>query len=155
MNAEPLAGDPRQAPRQILTLPSAEFRKGRETAWRDLDALIARVEAKGVSALSAEELQRLPTLYRTAISSLSVARAIALDRNLILFLEALALRAYFIVYGPRVGVGESLRAFLRRGFPVAVRANLGVIAFAFFAQFSSGPLSVLCWPNRARNGFRC
>ncbi len=133
MSAEPLASDPPEAPRQVLTLPSAEFRKGREAAWRDLDALIARVEAKGISALSAEELQRLPTLYRTAISSLSVARTIALDRNLILFLEALALRAYFIVYGPRVGVGESLWTFLRCGFPAVVRANLGAIAFAFCA----------------------
>jgi uncharacterized membrane protein SpoIIM required for sporulation len=130
---EPLASHSAHALRQVVTLPSAEFRKGREAAWRDLDALIARVEAKGVSALSAEELQRLPTLYRTAISSLSVARAIALDRNLILFLEALAVRAYFIVYGPRIGVGESLWTFLRRGFPAVVRANLGTIAFAFCA----------------------
>jgi len=122
-------GGPASA-RAPLTLPSADFRKGRESAWRDLEALIARYEAKGIGALSADELQRLPTLYRTAISSLSVARAIALDRNLILYLEALALRAYFVVYGPRVGVAESLWAFLRRGFPRAVRANLGPIAIS-------------------------
>ena len=62
------------APTPVVVLRSAEFRKGREAAWRDLEALIARLEAKGVAGLTADEMQRLPTLYRTAISSLSVAR---------------------------------------------------------------------------------
>jgi uncharacterized membrane protein SpoIIM required for sporulation len=117
----------------VVTLRSAEFRKGREAAWRDLEALIARVEGKGVAGLTADEMQRLPTLYRTAISSLSVARAIALDRNLILYLEALALRAYFIVYGPRAGFAETLWVFLKRGFPTAARSHLGAIGVAFLA----------------------
>ncbi len=125
-----LAAESAAPPRPLVALPSAEFRKGREAAWRDLENLIAIAEKKGVQALAAEELQRLPSLYRTAASSLSVARAIALDRNLILYLEALALRAYFIVYGPRVGVLESLGLFLRRGFPQAVRANLAPILVA-------------------------
>lgn len=121
------------APTPVIVLRSAEFRMGREAAWRDLEALIARVESKGVASLTADEMRRLPTLYRTAISSLSVARAIALDRNLILYLEALALRAYFIVYGPRAGLAETLWMFLRRGFPTAVRAHLGAIGVAFVA----------------------
>ena len=120
-------------PTPVVILRSAEFRNGREAAWRDLEALIARVEAKGVASLTADEMQRLPTLYRTAISSLSVARAIALDRNLILYLEALALRAYFIVYGPRAGFAEALWAFLRRGFPTAARSHFGAIGVAFLA----------------------
>lgn len=122
---------PLDEPRPLVVLQSAEFRKGREPAWRDLERLIAISEAKGVQTLAAEELQRLPSLYRTAVSSLSVARAIALDRNLILYLEALALRAYFIVYGPRVGVLASLKQFVLSGFPRAVRANLRPILLAF------------------------
>jgi len=69
-----------------LVLRSSEFRRGREESWRELEALIARAERRGVRALSAEELQRLPLLYRSTLSSLSVARSIALDRNLLLYL---------------------------------------------------------------------
>src|SRR5262249_18599608 len=63
-----------------LVLKSSEFRKGRAEGWRELEGLIDRVERRGVRALSLDELQRLPILYRAALSSLSVARTIALDR---------------------------------------------------------------------------
>lgn len=119
------------APRALVTLQSAEFRRGREAAWRDLERLIDAAEKKGVRTLAAEELQRLPSLYRTAVSSLSVARAIALDRNLILYLEGLALRAYFVVYGPRLGAWASVKGFILGGFPRAVRANLQAISLSF------------------------
>ena len=104
-----------------LTLKSNEFRKGREQSWRDLEELIGRAERRGVRALSVDELESLPLLYRSALSSLSVARSIALDRNLLLYLENLALRAFLTVYGPRTGMIEGLGEFLRRGFPAAVR----------------------------------
>ena len=127
-----MTAEPASAPtRPLVTLHSAEFRRGREAAWRDLDDLIAKVERHGVAALSAEELRRLPLLYRTAVSSLSVARNIALDRNLQLYLEGLALRAYFVVYGPRVGVVESLRVFLVAAFPQEVRRSLASVVLSF------------------------
>ena len=106
---------------RTIVLRSSEFRKGREASWRDLEQLIAQAEKRGVSALSAEELERLPLLYRTAQSSLSVARSIALDRNLLVYLESLALRAYLAVYGPRTSLIEGGADFLRRGLPQAVR----------------------------------
>ena len=121
------------APRQMITLRSSEFRKGREEAWRKLENLIERVEKRGQSKLSADDLQSLPLLYRTVASSLSVARAIALDRNLILYLENLALRAYFVAYGPRVGLTECLGWFLRIGFPLAVRSCRWHILVSFLA----------------------
>jgi hypothetical protein len=73
-----------------LVLRSSEFRKGREASWRELEGLIARAERRSLAVLSVEEAQRLPTLYRSALSSLSVARSIALDRNLLLFWRAFA-----------------------------------------------------------------
>src|SRR6266478_558318 len=90
------------AGRPELVLKSSEFRKGREAGWRDLETLVRRVERRGMRSLSLDELQRLPILYRTALSSLSVSRTIALDRNLLLYLENLALRAFLVVYGPRI-----------------------------------------------------
>ena len=115
-----------------LTLRSADFRKGREEAWRRLDEIVERVENGSISSLSAEEVQQLPLLYRSAVSSLSVARNIVLDRNLLLYLENLTLRAYLVVYGPRAGVLQCLKGFFRRDFPRSVReiSNHIMIAFA-------------------------
>jgi uncharacterized membrane protein SpoIIM required for sporulation len=114
-------------------LRSAEFRKSREMAWRTLEDLISRVESKGVTHLSADELQQLPLLYRATASSLSVARSIALDRNLVLYLENLVLRAFFVVYGPRISILEALGRFLRNDFPAAVRGAIWHIALATIA----------------------
>lgn len=116
-----------------LKLRSAEFRKGREPGWRELDELVNRAERRGIASLSADEAQRLPLLYRSAMSSLAVARAVALDRNLLLYLENLALRAYLTVYGPRTGVLENLEEFFRRGFPRSVRALRRHMALVFGA----------------------
>jgi uncharacterized membrane protein SpoIIM required for sporulation len=116
-----------------LVLKSNEFRKGREAGWRELETLVAHVERRGVRRLSLYELQRLPILYRAAISSLSVARTIALDRNLLLYLENLALRAYLVVYGPRIGVREGVRAFFGHDLPAAVRAARWHVVLAALA----------------------
>jgi hypothetical protein len=110
------------AGRPKLVLKSREFRNGREQGWRELDELVRRVERRGVRSLSLDELQRLPILYRAALSSLAVARTIALDRNLLVYLENLALRAYLAVYGPRLSPGAGLRAFFIYDLPAAVRA---------------------------------
>ena len=104
-----------------IKLKSSEFRRTREAGWRDLERLIDAAEKRGVRALAPEDLQRLPLLYRAALSSLSVARAIALDRNLLLYLENLSLRAFFVVYGPRSALVEGVARFLRTDFPAAVR----------------------------------
>jgi len=118
---------------RALVLRSAEFRRQREAGWRELDDMVTRVEKRGIAHLSTSEAQRLPLLYRGALSSLSVARTIALDRNLLRYLENLALRGYLAVYGPRVGVLESLGNFLKRGFPSAVRAARWHILLATLA----------------------
>jgi uncharacterized membrane protein SpoIIM required for sporulation len=119
--------------RPALVLRSTEFRRGREQAWRELENLLATAERRGLDALSTEELQRLPLLHRSAMSALSVARAIALDRHLLLYLENLGLRSFLIVYGPREGMWESCRDFFLRGFPAAVRAARVHILIAFLA----------------------
>ena len=61
-------------------------------------------------------------LYRATLSSLSVARSISLDRNLVDYLESLCTRAYFFVYGNRTTLGERLAGFFLRDWPCAVRA---------------------------------
>jgi uncharacterized membrane protein SpoIIM required for sporulation len=109
---------------------SVEFRRDREAGWVELDRLVELVEKRGVRALDAAELARLPVLYRSALSSLSVARAISLDRDLIEYLESLSSRAYIVVYGTRRFLRDAIRDFVRVGFPSAVRGALRPIAIA-------------------------
>jgi uncharacterized membrane protein SpoIIM required for sporulation len=119
--------------RPALVLRSTEFRRGREQGWRDLEDLLAKAERGGLGALATEELQRLPLLHRSAMSALSVARSIALDRHLLLYLENLGLRSFLVVYGPRQGMLESCRDFFMRGFPAAVRAASVHVLIAFLS----------------------
>ena len=72
------------AQRPAITLKSSEFRREREQSWKELERLVDAGERRGVRMLTPEELNRLPQLYRSSLSSLSVARAIALDRHLLL-----------------------------------------------------------------------
>ena len=102
-------------------LKSFRFRIEREAKWRELEALISRAEEHGLRSLDADDLVRTPGLYRACMSSLSVARSISFDANLCAYLESLSLRAYFVVYGVRAGLGQLLAAFFRRDFPCAVR----------------------------------
>jgi uncharacterized membrane protein SpoIIM required for sporulation len=119
-------------------LKSAAFRAEREAGWRELDALVARVERKGVRDLDPRELARLPALYRAALSSLSVARAISLDRNVLEYLESLCGRAYLAVYGTRRHLREAISNFFVRRFPRAVRAHAPHVLLAFALLAAGG-----------------
>lgn len=105
-----------------LHLKSWRFRAEREADWRRLETLLAKAEAGGASRLRREELLELPVLYRQALSSLSVARAISLDQSLTAYLESLCTRAYFIVYGARTRLPERIARFFARDWPLAVQA---------------------------------
>jgi uncharacterized membrane protein SpoIIM required for sporulation len=112
------AAGPTQEPR----LKSQRFRIEREGDWRRLEALLSRVERGRLRGLTDDELLEIPVLYRACLSSVSVARATSLDANLIAYLESLATRAYFFVYGARARPGERLRQFFRHDWPAAVQA---------------------------------
>ena len=104
-----------------LDLRSGRFRTEREADWRRLEALLKRAERGRAGRLSDAELLELPQLYRAALSSLSVARATALDASLIAYLESLATHAYFFVYGTRTRLSEKVTGFFRHDWPLAVR----------------------------------
>jgi uncharacterized membrane protein SpoIIM required for sporulation len=104
-----------------LQLKSSQFRRERERTWTELEDFVGRVEKGGVESLTPSELARLPALYRGAVSSLSVALAISLDRNVLEYLTALVGRAYVCVYGTKRPAGEAIADFLRCRFPRTVR----------------------------------
>ena len=107
---------------KTLELKSHRFRAEREADWRRLESLLRKAEGGRVGRLSDDELLELPLLYRAAMSSLSVARVTSLDASLIAYLESLATRGYFFIYGVRTRPLERIARFFRQDWPEAVRA---------------------------------
>lgn len=105
-----------------LALKSRRFRVEREADWKRLEALLDLYERGRRSAMSDDDVIAIPVLYRAVLSSLSMARAISLDRSLIDYLESLSTRAYFCVYGTRATIAERVAAFFSKEWPGAVRS---------------------------------
>jgi uncharacterized membrane protein SpoIIM required for sporulation len=101
-------------------LKSYRFRAERETEWRALEDLLNQIQKRGVKSLSRDEMLELPKLYRSAVSSLSTARAISLDKNLTDYLETLCTRAYLFMYGPRTTFWKRVGEFFAKDWPAAV-----------------------------------
>ena len=110
---------------------SARFRQERESGWTRLETLVARAEARGAQALTFAEARDLASLYRQVTSSLAIAREISLDKALLAYLEALAVRAYLVVYAPQERVGGVVGRFFRRGAPRAMRASWLFVLLGF------------------------
>ncbi|HLL23876.1 MAG TPA: stage II sporulation protein M [Kofleriaceae bacterium] len=117
---------------------SVEFRREREATWSELESLIAAADANGLRSLTADQLARLPHLYRATLSSLSVARSISLDRALTEYLENLVGRAYFVVYGTRQPLRKQLARFFLWRWPSTVRRAKWHILVAFVVTLAGG-----------------
>ena len=109
---------------EAAALRSDRFRMEREGDWKRLEAIVSSIEKGRLRRLSDEDVLALPVLYRTVASSLSIARETSLDAATLAYLESLAQRAWFQVYGPRVSLLAWLRRFLGGGWSAAVRAML-------------------------------
>jgi uncharacterized membrane protein SpoIIM required for sporulation len=116
------------------TLRSDRFRLEREGEWRRLEEIVRQMERGGLKRISDEDLLTLPALYRTAASSLAVARETSLDAATLGYLEALVQRAWFQVYGPRQGFARWMRGFLLGGWSRAVRELWLDICIALFVM---------------------
>ncbi|MBD3729645.1 MAG: stage II sporulation protein M [Sphingomonadales bacterium] len=106
---------------EAAVLRSDRFRLEREGEWQRLEAIVTRMERGRLRGLSDDDVLALPALYRTAASSLAVARETSLDAATLRYLEALVQRAWYQVYGPRIGFFAWLRRFLGGGLSQAVR----------------------------------
>jgi uncharacterized membrane protein SpoIIM required for sporulation len=118
------------------TMRSVEFRREREATWRELEFLISEADQRGLRKLSAEQLARLPHLYRATLSSLSVARSISLDRALTEYLENLVGRAYFVVYGTRQVMRRQLADFFAWKLPSTIRRAKWHVLVAFVVMLA-------------------
>lgn len=103
-------------------LRSDRFRLEREHEWKRLEAIVQSMERGRIGKLTDEDLLELPALYRTAASSLAIARETSLDAATLAYLEALVQRAWFQVYGPRSSLAAWLKRFFGGGWSAAVRS---------------------------------
>ncbi len=103
-------------------LKSDRFRLEREADWIRLEEIVTRMEKGKSRKLGDDDVLALPTLYRTLLSSLSIARENSLDAGLIDYLEGLALRSYFLVYGTQTSFGRWLGEFFGGGWSRAVQS---------------------------------
>ena len=126
-------------------MKSYRFREEREADWQKLDHIVRKAENRGVGGLSDEDMQDLPHLYRQAVSSLSVARSISLDQNVIAYLETLCARAYFFVYGTRSRISEKIAQFFARDWAAAVSSAKGATLLAFLCLFGGALLAFFCF----------
>ena len=113
---------PQPAPAPVPAVNATRFRDAHAADWERLDALVTRIEKRSVRALGDDDLLALPSLYRTTLSSLSVAREFTLDRALVSYLEQLSTRAYFQIYGVQDSAWRQLARFFAVGWPRAVQS---------------------------------
>ena len=104
-----------------IKLKSHRFRAEREETWKELETILKSIERRGIKSLSDTQIVALPRLYRSTLSSLSVARATSLDQGVILYLESLSARAYYILYGSQVSLGKRITAFFLKDWPLAAK----------------------------------
>ncbi|KPF64677.1 stage II sporulation protein M [Porphyrobacter sp. AAP60] len=133
---------------ESAALRSDRFRLEREGEWRKLEEIVKRMESGGLRRIADDDLLALPTLYRTAASSLAVARETSLDASTLAYLEGLVQRAWFQVYGPRQGFARWLRDFLLGGWSRAVREIWLDICIALFVMVAG---AIVGWLLVAQN----
>jgi hypothetical protein len=94
----------------------------REPDWKRLDALLKRVEKKGLKSLQANEIKLLASLYRSVSADLARIRTNQVSQTLAHDLQTLTSRSYNQIYqGSRRQEWQTVREFCLWGFPAVVQ----------------------------------
>ena len=106
----------------------------RRERWEALRALLDRA-GSDPRRLDASEIERLSHLYRQVVSDLALARRDFPNDQVVAYLNALAARAYPLVYRAPIGSWRRLGQFFLEEFPARYRASgwFVLTAFVLFA----------------------
>jgi uncharacterized membrane protein SpoIIM required for sporulation len=122
-------------------LTERAFTASRQRDWETLDALVHTTQARGLRALSPEQIAQVSPLYRDACADLARAEAARYGAPLVEYLQGLAAAAHGVVYGRgrgRWSVAGGRGAALRLAvdaFPRAVRRHWVAMLAAFLLFF--------------------
>jgi uncharacterized membrane protein SpoIIM required for sporulation len=110
-------------------LTQAAFVARRSDAWQRLDALLRRIERRGIRTLSPGEIFELGSLYRAATSDLAYAQGRGYDAGLLGYLNRSVARAHAQVYAQTPqGSFARIAEFYTRSFPQEFRRSLPYFA---------------------------
>jgi uncharacterized membrane protein SpoIIM required for sporulation len=107
-----------------------QFLNRRQESWRRLEALLQRVEERGLKDLTSPEVREFGTLYRRASSDLVTARAKTANAEILEYLNDLVARAYAQVYRSRRFHPRDILTFLWIDFPRLFRHSGKFVALA-------------------------
>ncbi len=123
----------------------------RRASWQELEQLLQQAEKRGVRSLSAVEIRRMASLYRSVSGDLTRARTQGLGSRMIHELQQLTTRGYTQIYqGSRRQEWQTVWQFYRWGFPAVVQDCAAYIALAT-AMFGLAALTGwgLAWADPA------
>ncbi|MGB3560507.1 MAG: stage II sporulation protein M, partial [Geitlerinemataceae cyanobacterium] len=70
----------------------------REPNWKQLETLLRKVEKKGISTLTPDEVQQMASLYRSVSADLARSRTFDVGTTVIRDLQQLTSRSYNQIY---------------------------------------------------------
>src|SRR5579872_4196471 len=106
----------------------------RRPLWRKLELILNRIDKRGHSGLTRQELQELGGLYRCVTADLTRIRAKSQQngQDIQIYLNNLAVRAHNQIYQDDSGSWQKTFNFFWYGFPTLVRKYLAYVVVAFF-----------------------
>jgi uncharacterized membrane protein SpoIIM required for sporulation len=108
-----------------------DFITTKKPNWERLTAILNKSQLGGLAALSADELNELGRLYRSATSDLAVARRDFAGHRVADYLNGLVARAHGAVYQSRAARRRGIVEFFTIIFPRTFRATWGYTLAAF------------------------
>ncbi|HUZ50481.1 MAG TPA: stage II sporulation protein M [Candidatus Dormibacteraeota bacterium] len=126
------------------------FVERRESDWRHLDEMLARVGRRGIRGLAPGEVAELGGRYRSLAGDLAYAQGRGYDPRLLAYLNRLVARAHAVIYGANTQAGSARiarfythtfpREFRRSIVPIVLCAALTVVcAVVAYAVIGSHP----------------
>jgi uncharacterized membrane protein SpoIIM required for sporulation len=130
----------RQVDTTGTSLQAVHLVRAQAGAWKRCQALVDKASSRGLSGLSAEELEEFTGLYREVAADLARAHTYGGSLRLCFHLERLVGQAHNLFYQGRTQ-GFSVLQWLRAGFPHTLRRRVGHVAIAGALLFAPAFLS--------------
>ena len=122
--------------------------------WEALEALLTRIDRRGLRRLPAEDLDALALGYRAATSDLAIARARHYDAGIVAYLNRLVARAHARVYAGTSAGGWSKAVHLfTAGFPREVRRSWAAIGLCVLLTLVTAAISYNATSVNAANAY--
>jgi uncharacterized membrane protein SpoIIM required for sporulation len=108
----------------------ATFLERRRPQWRQLEAVLRRIEGSGLATLDEEQAVEFGRLYRSAASDLNQAQTFVSGDATVQYLNDLVARCYVVIYTKsRIDLWGLVR-YLLWGYPAVFRRYLGHVLLA-------------------------